>query len=893
MGQSFALRPLRWVVASTSVAALAAMSMYAIAQQKPRVLEAAGTKTGVTPAELKTMWDLNPKLGGPEKGLIPGATVERELSNGQVRRVRGSVAVPGASNAVDAATKFLQAHQEILGLSTTLAELKLNSQVESLTGFHVRYDQQIAGLQAFGGGLSVHLDKNLNVVLVNHDLLPVSGSAKTVVRPQNPDAAIAAAVAAVPGAGPATVPMVEPGTLVQNGSVVSAWRVTFDTTVPAAAWEVMVDGLTGRVLRKRNIACYIDGSGLVFLPNPVQTSGVAGLADNNDADSTALNNERKTVVLQGLTGAGNQLTGEFADTSPSTAITRANEGTRVFNYPRSDDRFEEVMSYYHIDTIARYAQSLGFTNVQNRQTKVNVNGITDDNSFYSPSTKQITMGTGGVDDAEDADIIWHEAGHAIHDNQVPGWGATMEGRAMGEGFGDYWAGSYAASLGGPMSPGWDVFVGKWDGVSYNPGTPASLRRLDSNKKYPANIVNQEHADGEIWSATLWQIRTLVGRARADKMILESHFSLSTTAGFVDGANAILAANQALFNGQDQAGIRDIFVQRGILTVPVESFSISGAVTEGGSNLNGATVTLSRTLTSPYTETVTPNLLIPDNNATGVQAPLDMPANATITGVKIGVNISHSWRGDLRISVIHPDGTTVRLKDENPGDDNSNVLASYPDQDTPVQSLNVFNGKQAQGIWKLQVSDHADLDTGKINSFSVTVSFGSGTMTRQVTTTNGSYSFANLSAGTYTVTPSMAGKTFAPANRTVSVGPSAPGQDFAVSASVLESVGVTPSTIVGGNQATGTVTVAPAAPTGGLSVTLSSNSSALIVPATATIPGGATSGNFVVNTSNVASQVTRTITASLSGVTKTVNVTVTPGPVLSSFSLNPTTVVGGN
>ncbi len=49
------------------------------------------------------------------------------------------------------------------------------------------------------------------------------------------------------------------------------------------------------------------------------------------------------------------------------------------------------------------------------------------------------MGAGGVDDGEDAEVILHEYGHAVHDAQVPGWGDTHEGGAMGEGWGDFLA----------------------------------------------------------------------------------------------------------------------------------------------------------------------------------------------------------------------------------------------------------------------------------------------------------------------------------------------------------------------------------------------------------------------------------------------------------------------
>ncbi|TKI80276.1 peptidase M36, partial [Bacillus cereus] len=101
-------------------------------------------------------------------------------------------------------------------------------------------------------------------------------------------------------------------------------------------------------------------------------------------------------------------------------------------YTRANDSFEDVMSYYHIDTLQRYIQSLGFKNINNRSIKVNVNGTTADNSFYSPTTKALTFGTGGVDDAEDAGIIAHEYGHSIQDNQVPGFGSSAEGGGMGE-----------------------------------------------------------------------------------------------------------------------------------------------------------------------------------------------------------------------------------------------------------------------------------------------------------------------------------------------------------------------------------------------------------------------------------------------------------------------------
>ena len=97
------------------------------------------------------------------------------------------------------------------------------------------------------------------------------------------------------------------------------------------------------------------------------------------------------------------------------------------------------MGYYSITTAEEYIHKLGFKDVNNEPQDYLTTGFTDDNSFYDPAVDAITFGTGGVDDAEDNEVIWHEYGHAIQDDQVPGFGESEEAGAIGEGFGDYWA----------------------------------------------------------------------------------------------------------------------------------------------------------------------------------------------------------------------------------------------------------------------------------------------------------------------------------------------------------------------------------------------------------------------------------------------------------------------
>jgi hypothetical protein len=99
---------------------------------------------------------------------------------------------------------------------------------------------------------------------------------------------------------------------------------------------------------------------------------------------------------------------------------------------------------------------------------------------------------------------------------------------------------------------------------------------------------------------------------------------------------------------------------------------------------------------------------------------------------------------------------------------------------------------------------------------------------------------------------------------------------APSGASLSSISVNPTSVVGGNSATGTVTMSAAAPSGGAMVSLSDSSSATSVPSSVTVPAGATSANFTVGTSPVSATTSSTITASFGGSSRTVTLTANPG-----------------
>ena len=133
--------------------------------------------------------------------------------------------------------------------------------------------------------------------------------------------------------------------------------------------------------------------------------------------------------------------------------------------------------------------------------------------------------------------------------------------------------------------------------------------------------------------------------------------------------------------------------------------------------------------------------IPDDNAAGVDHGFIVPDPIVLTGLKVAVKIAHTWNGDLRVKLTH-NGTTVTLIDR-PGvpassvgfnNDGFDVLlddaAFTPIEDydsggpmvvgtfAPNESLSLFDGQDAAGLWTLNVSDHEDQDIGTLESWAL-------------------------------------------------------------------------------------------------------------------------------------------------------------------------------
>jgi hypothetical protein len=314
------------------------------------------------------------------------------------------------------------------------------------------------------------------------------------------------------------------------------------------------------------------GTASVFKVNPVQSSGNENLTDQSDSATAVPASEYATVQLHNLDGSGT-LTGKWVRVASSTG-TPAYSATNTFIYNRHDDQFEQVMAYFWINQAQEYLQSLGFgstlrpVNAQQQQVKVDQFG--GDNSFQTDKPFRIRYGKGGVDDAEDAEVIVHEYGHAVHAAQVPGFGSSVEAGSIGEAWGDYLG--ITVGLDAAKQYGWPVKTDEacsmdWDSTSYTSTVPHCIRRLDTNLKV-ADANGEVHHDGMIWSRALWDIRngyvTLgLGTRRADTTIVDAQFDFAPDTSFSAAARATY--NKALVRDGAAAAtlVRNAFADRGI------------------------------------------------------------------------------------------------------------------------------------------------------------------------------------------------------------------------------------------------------------------------------------------------------------------------------------------
>ena len=453
------------------------------------------------------------------------------------------------------ARQYLRENAELLHLgSADLADLRHHATRQRIGGVTVRLRQHIGGIPVYKAEIVVSLNDDNEVTLVMSSYKPGVDLAETVPSLSAEQARrLAHEYLGVEGG----LHFDRSDTIVYHGPQGSrlAYRVRVEPRIaPRGDWEVLVDAASGEIFKAADVALYIpvDGTGNVFDPDPLSTAlatyGDPGFVDGNDADTPQLNAELINMVLRDidLTGGIHTLVGPWAENVDWDAPFKGDFGqaSSAFDFNRFDDAFEAANTYYQIDNYMRYMNVTLGIDVRPYQYPTGVrydpsgfNGA--DNSSYSTGSGRLRFGEGGVDDAEDADVIIHELGHGIHDwvtgpaglSQVDG-PERRDRRLLRPVLQPQPSASGAPSRRRPT-------IGSSTGTATTPSGTGRITNYGAT--YPGGLVGQIHTDGQIWSTCNMLVWDAIGREQTDKAMLEGLAMTGSGTNQEGAAQALLQA----------------------------------------------------------------------------------------------------------------------------------------------------------------------------------------------------------------------------------------------------------------------------------------------------------------------------------------------------------------
>jgi thermolysin metallopeptidase-like protein len=405
------------------------------------------------------------------------------------------------------------------------------------------HDQQIVhifprylGLPIFLGQLTVQSDESFKTSRFSGSLpiLP-----RNATHPLPPPTTVHKWVQAK---GYSVQTIVGSGWLLNNGRLKPVVRVDTAWKPETEPLSLYLDATNGQILRTElllmtKIPPSSTTFGVVFPENPLTTP------------------QPTIVALQGLDPAVQYLEGDYAHVTTCTDIENCEEtfpiasrdGNGNFIYPPLleefgfDDPFAEVNAYHNITTINSWMRkTFGWDGMFNGETWITVRVGRDwyNASFYGGNDEippVITFGQDVVDFAYDADVAYHEFGHAINRSiWSHGWlakdeyGIDISSYGIEEALADIWAEQLA------NDPVMNSYITR-------------SRTADNDLECPDAVMSEGHMAARFLSAFGWDVRQEIGPdAWGDVVYRTLHF-LPETAGFNVLADALAQSATDLIN----------------------------------------------------------------------------------------------------------------------------------------------------------------------------------------------------------------------------------------------------------------------------------------------------------------------------------------------------------
>jgi len=467
------------------------------------------------------------------------------------------------------ARNWITQNSRSIGLQD-FSTLKLSYVRKGNSGETLRFQQMISNVPVFQSEIVMHFNKNGQISYT------ATESFKKNVQQINTDPAVSSIEALkkahVASHSKGEITYEESKLFVyvtEQGETKLVYRVLTNSYENPGSWETIVDAKTGEIISVKDISfrhkeketpeknkkktqvkknVLVTGSAYIFNPDPLSKMQVAyggQYVDGNDATNASLDAARTLVTIPELelTAGVYKLKGTYAEIKELEAPNKGlfTQTSNQFLFNRNQDGFEAANAYWHIDNNLRYINlTLGIPCIPSMNNGVlafdphGENGA--DNSHYDPNSQILVFGEGGVDDAEDADVVLHELGHGIHDWLTNGNLSQVNG--LSEGCGDYWAQSYSRSLNQwqPTDAAYQ-WMFSWDG--HNPFWDGRITNYTAI--YPGGLSGSIHTDGQIWASALMRIYDAIGKQKTDRAFLEG---LSLTTSNTNQQNAAIAVRQA-------------------------------------------------------------------------------------------------------------------------------------------------------------------------------------------------------------------------------------------------------------------------------------------------------------------------------------------------------------
>jgi len=608
------------------------------------------------------------------------------------------------ANAAESASALVASRPSYLHASADDAFVQ-HPVISSMGMQYVPFDRTYKGLPVRGGDFVVMTDAAGNTKYTSvAQTSPISGLATTPKVTQVKAAAVAKA-------------QLKKVTSVEASKLVV---VAKEGVAPVLAWETTVNGLgaegpsrltvdvnarTGKVANTVEHVTDVSGTGTGWINGSVtlNTTLSGTTYSMKDPVETTLSCQNATgnAVFTGTDNVWGNGTGTNRETGCVDALYVAQQQTAMLS-----------------SWLGRNAQ-----NGSGGAWPIRV-GLADENAYYDGTQVQIGYNSAGQWIAS-ADVVGHELGHGIDDNTPGGISAAGTQEFVADTFGA----ATEAFANNPNDPP-DYLVGEEINLvgtgpirnMYNPSALGDDNCYSSST--PTDEVHAAAGPGNHWFYLLAQgtsgngqpasttcnstTITGVGIQNAIKIMYNAMLLKTSTSSYLKYRTWTLTAAKTLFPNDNCATFNTVKAAWTAVSVPAQT--ADPTCTGSGTTTPPTTAPTTTPPAGTCTGTNATDVSIPDAGAAVYSdIALVCARNASATST-VAVNIVHTYRGDLKVDLVAPDGTTYALKASSSSDSADNVVATY--------TVNL-SSEAANGTWRLKVQDVYSADTGYINTWTIT------------------------------------------------------------------------------------------------------------------------------------------------------------------------------